>query len=362
MRCKGCGYRLWTLKPGECPECGRRFIPSEHAFVPGRVRFQCPHCLQSYAGTDEHGLPRPREFACATCQYPVRVDEMICVPAEGADPDSCNADEHPWVRRAEVGWWKSLWRTVTGGMTRPRLLAAMLAPITPQEAHELGAAEPPPPDARAASRFAQSILMLVALANFVPFLAFAVPMSVSFGNPLALTSSLLLPPLAIALFAFIALRLSALITHGVLRLGGPLPFKLRGTTAAVLYGYAPAAIMVVPCLGPYCLGFPAMVWVCVSSIGQLSRIQRVSTWRAAVAVVLGNVLLLGVPFAFAFGSVLVLPAMAARGTFPAPVLAPPVVAPAPASDPNAQPLPGAESPEEEQPADDQLGAQPEPDA
>lgn len=356
MRCRGCGYRLWTLKPGPCPECGRPFIPSEHAFVPGRVRFQCPQCLQSYAGTDDRGLPRPREFACATCQQQVRVDEMICVPAEGVDPDSCNADEHPWVRRAEIGWWKALWTTVTGGMTRPTQMAAMLAPITPEEAVELGAAELPPPDSRAASRFVLALVLLVALANFLPFIAFSLPMMGYLGNIGALTTGVLLPPLLAALLAFIGLRLSVLLTHGILRLGGPLPFKLRGTAVAVLYGYAPVALMVVPCLGAYCLWIPAAVWTCMSACLHLVRIQRVSAVRAAVAVVLANLMLVAIPVLLFAGFVVMVPTLAPSGLRAAPRPS------ASTSNPNAQPLPGAESPEEEQPADDQLGTEPEPDA
>jgi hypothetical protein len=94
VRCRGCEYPLWGLKPGPCPECGLAFKPSDYRFFPGSVKFICPGCSQDYYGTSKDGHLEPSSFACVRCARALTMDEMVVEPVQ-TDPNSPTAAASP---------------------------------------------------------------------------------------------------------------------------------------------------------------------------------------------------------------------------------------------------------------------------
>src|SRR5262249_57628543 len=80
MNCSKCGYLLFGVASGRCPECGVMFAATDFSFPRGAVHFLCPHCQQGYLGVDQHGLPFPRTFRCVKCEQPIRAAEMAVRP------------------------------------------------------------------------------------------------------------------------------------------------------------------------------------------------------------------------------------------------------------------------------------------
>src|SRR4051812_39263898 len=97
MFCKTCNYALWNIPDRRCPECGTGFKPSDFRFVPGAVRFCCPHCSQAYYGTTAEGHLQPRSFLCVNCHQPVEMDATIVLPAEGVAEELTSAERMPWL-------------------------------------------------------------------------------------------------------------------------------------------------------------------------------------------------------------------------------------------------------------------------
>ena len=122
MRCKSCDYLLWNLKARQCPECGAAFRPSEYEFTANSVRFCCPHCDQSYFGTDDHGHLVPREFECVSCRQRVRLDDTVLRPAEGVEEAQTKPDRMPWLERERRGVLRAWFATIGAAMTRPQSL------------------------------------------------------------------------------------------------------------------------------------------------------------------------------------------------------------------------------------------------
>ncbi len=124
--------------------------------------------------------------------------------------------------------------------------------------------------------------------------------------------------------------LNACVVHLVLVWTGRLEHGLGRTVALCCLGSGPGIIVAIPCFGPYCGSYVSSVWVFVSTILVLIHGQRVSGWRATIAV-------LTFPFAALFLGVAAilfvnLAAVNARPQFPIPptpkVLAPTAARPA----------------------------------
>ena len=111
MRCRTCEYSLWTVTSRTCPECGSSFRPSDFAFPPNSVRFECPHCRTGYVGTSQEGHLVPRAFTCAGCQTPIDMDEMVLVPLPGMAEVSESLLTNEWADRqpgaTTVRWFKA---------------------------------------------------------------------------------------------------------------------------------------------------------------------------------------------------------------------------------------------------------------
>lgn len=270
MRCKGCGYELWSMAPGTCPECGRAWTFRDFRFRPGHVQFLCPACDHAYAGHGPEGHPVPESFDCRSCGSAVTLGSMRALPAPGIAPDEAMSDLHPWVDRSRIGRWRAFWRTVGLSMTRPRDLARCL---------------PPSPSFRDGMVFAivaSTISMSLLLACFsfwtLPSVALAPGSAIASGEALLLASvmagSMLLRPMIAVLQGWVA--------HGILAMTGAVAQHRRVTVAACMYGLGPAVVDAIPLLN--CIVPAGTIWSLLSSVLQVSAAQRVSGVRATVAV------------------------------------------------------------------------------
>ena len=119
MNCSKCGYLLFGVSSGRCPECGVLFAATDFSFPRGSVHFLCPHCRQGYIGADQYGLPFPRAFRCVKCQQPIRASEMAVRPIrEGVLGESLRFGS-PWDHRSRLGAFKSFALTLTSVCLRP---------------------------------------------------------------------------------------------------------------------------------------------------------------------------------------------------------------------------------------------------
>lgn len=277
MKCRGCGYVLWGLKARVCPECGLAFTLSERVFVPGKVIFGCPTCGSAYLGKSEDGLPEPSEFACAGCAGVLRVDELVARPMDGAK-GPVEIEPLPWIERKSLGPWRAWWRTGRSVWKRPRWSARGAA-----KTGRIG-------EALWFGAWTWMLASLVSLWGVVVIVWAGIGIAVAaerlFSPDLAvvigIASSVLLVLVWVLPFLLL-LSASGLVSHGILRITGDTRHGLRGTMQAVGYSSACASVSIVPCLWLILIPL-ALVLQCVFAGMMLSVIQRVSWWRAALAV------------------------------------------------------------------------------
>ncbi|MSR28333.1 MAG: YIP1 family protein [Phycisphaerales bacterium] len=344
MRCRQCSYELWNMVPGRCPECGRIWSFEEYRFRPRLAQFLCPHCETAYAGTDERGLPTPREFPCRSCGKDISLGGMRALPAPGTDGADAMDDEHLWTVRRRIGRFRAWRKTVWQSLVAPRTVGRTL-PEQP--------------------RFVDALLL--ALINaFVATLSCGAPLVVLAGAAIMFgggsgapamaglgvnAGALLLVPVGLVATAIVW----GCVTHLILRATGPVKRPLIATVAITLYSTGPFVLSAPPCVGIYLSWISAAVMANTMTFA-LSAAHRVSLWRSALASWMPCVvtMILG-----AFG--LYWMVMTIVGSMPAPTLVPVSPVASVPSDPNALPGVASETPEEQEPADDELPAQPEPD-
>lgn len=315
MRCRGCGYSLWNVPGRTCPECGRGFRPSEFRFKPNAVEFCCSGCGQQYYGTDPDGLPHPRAFACVRCQAPCELDSMVLRAAPGVDDADVAADEVPWGDRARIGRWKAYRGTVGMALSRPGNLGKAIA-----DRAEPGAAMRFVLTNGAVS-FGPTALGVLAVVIIVMF--FDRSSSTSGGGAMV-SGSATAAGWALVWIALLSLGLGL----GAAMLAGIAWCTIRATGGraewskvwcACAYGTAPYVLLVVPLLGPYCLGWAAGIWTLVATGIMMSAATREATWRIVAAmlapvVVSGLLAVAGVWFlAFSIGGVPPPPPVVAPG-------------------------------------------------
>jgi hypothetical protein len=276
MYCKTCNYSLWNLRDRRCPECGSAFKPSDFRFVPGSVRFCCPHCAQAYYGTTPEGHLQPRSFLCVNCRQPVEMDQTIVVPAAGVDEELTSAERMPWLDDSP-GFFRRWFKTIGWSMTSPSKLIAGTALTS-----SLGRA----------FWFAFLTLslyyaaMIIPLCGVVAFSALSALSRGRTGGP-AMFSGMFV---GFAIWAVTAILVTlasflfwAFISHALLRVGGPTEGGLRRTMQCFLYSSGAFVLVAVPCVGPY-LSVVCWVWSAVSAIHMICRGQRVGGGRASFAV------------------------------------------------------------------------------
>ncbi|MEE8155695.1 MAG: hypothetical protein V3T53_12145 [Phycisphaerales bacterium] len=272
MHCRTCDYPLWNLTTGTCPECGAVFAPSEFEFVPNSVRFCCPHCQQTYYGTDQKGHLVPQHFDCVTCGQHVHIDRMVLLPAEGVTEARTKPDANPWLERKERGFFKASFATVGKSLAgQAAMMRGLGDQVRPAEAW----------------RFALLILLLwLGVGVALPFFGFA-----------ALTSLGSAPRASVAIAAaagvtlglagvwFVLVVLWGLSTHGLLRVTGGAPHTIGRTFEAILYSSGVTFPMAVPFFGVYCGSTFVTIWWIVSAILMINIGQKIHGGRATLAVV-----------------------------------------------------------------------------
>lgn len=278
MRCRQCDYSLWNLKTRTCPECGLHFAPSAYRFVPNSVRYCCPHCEQEYYGTDAEGHLVPRAFECVQCGRRIEMDEMVLRPAAGVRDDRAEADLLPWLGRRRGNWFRSWGQTVWQGMVGPSRLAESL----PAEA-----------STGEAWWFVVFSMLLFGLTGAaLPFGVIGLINTAGSGQGIGFYFGMALGyPVAATVLALLFALLWSLSTHVVLVLTGGCARGLGHTMQALCYTCGPMALLAVPCVGPYCMGYVAVIWWVISAILAVMAIQKVHGGRATLATLVFPVVL-----------------------------------------------------------------------
>ena len=272
MRCRTCDYPLWNLPGRSCPECGTAFSPKDYDFVPGAVQFLCPHCKQSYFGTTATGQLDPSHFACVECKEVIDVEDMALLPADGIEESSALRAEAPWCRSG-IGLFKRWLFTLGWSFARPEPLIQGI---------------PTDRSASAGWIFYWINTLVIIVFGMLPFLV-VIAFSIAGrggGGRTGVTELLVMG--AVVLGSIIATTVLTviwiLLTHATLAVFGGCPFGLRRTTNAMLFASGPQILNAIPCLGLGCLGQITPVWWAICAIFSVKAGQRVSAWRASIAV------------------------------------------------------------------------------
>ncbi len=285
MLCEKCGYALWNLPSGRCPECGEPFTPSQFHFRPGKVNFLCPHCRQPYFASAPDGQPTREPFPCTKCGQVVDPDAMPVVPAPGVPEEQALAERTPWVDRRHLGLWRAFWRTVGLSLVQPARVVRRLPP-------QGGVGE--------ALRFAYAVALFVAAISFCMSAIFwggmYLLMQSQQGGPAGpvgpvwpMLASFGFGALATLLWPIVGVGLWALCTHALLAITGKRVGGLALTYRTMLYGQGPLVLQAAPVCGSYV----AWVWLSVSSIVMLKTSQGVHGLRATIAVLAPPLLVAG---------------------------------------------------------------------
>lgn len=282
MRCRNCDYNLWALKARECPECGHPFVPGEYEFVPGSVRYACPHCEQSYYGMAANGHLVPAEFDCVSCGRHIHMNEMVLFPAEGVREEQTQPECQPWLARAENGRLRSWFQTVGMALVAPQRLMR----LTPVES-----------SVGVAWWFALTSQFVYCGVGLVPIILFPLIMLAGMGpggpGVAGMSGAFVGTFIAFALAIVFVIALWGVVAHGVLHLTGGTAHSIGRTYQAFCYGSGANVLAGVPCFGMHLLvsGLSSIWWM-VSTILMLKEGQRVHGGRAALAVLTLPVLLL----------------------------------------------------------------------
>ena len=274
MRCKSCGYSLWNIEARQCPECGTPFRPSEHEFAPGKVQFCCPHCDQPYYGTTAKGHLEPSRFQCVKCQAQLDMDQMKVRPVGGVSEHEAMAGYMPWLERGERGLFRSYFLTLGLSLIYPsRVMRGV--PV----ASSVG---------QAIAYAVATTMMILTVGAFLPYWLQIWWYYSSWCEFYGFADSLAW--IAVTLLAVPGLVvLWPLSAHVVLRLTGRCERGIDRTCHAICYSAGANAAALIPCIGP----IVGWIWWMVSATLMLRTGQRVHGARAAMAVALLPVCVLG---------------------------------------------------------------------
>lgn len=246
MRCRTCDYPLWNIPPGQCPECGTPFKPSDFDFNPNTVRFCCPHCNQQYFGTDQRGHLEPAEFDCVNCHNHIHIDQTILLPADGVkELDTEGTRPLGWTDPNRKSWRYAFYNTLALSLGAPIPLVRRL-PAAPKPGAAIGFA--------ATMALIPSLLGLAIIAFFV----FAAGPSAIFA----------LTPFFLTFFAIAAAYtlIAAPVQHLLLKATGGTKHHIGATIESAGFTSAPLVICAVPCLGAYFLPLSILWWSINQSI------------------------------------------------------------------------------------------------
>jgi len=284
MNCKTCDYSLWNLRTRVCPECGSPFSIADFEMRAGSVRFCCPHCQQSYFGTDEKGLLVPREFECITCGQFITMEEMVILPAEGMREQDTVPRSVPWAIRRDIGFVSAWFRTIGWGFVMGKQVGGSLP----------GVAAPWP-----AVVFAVLTICIVVIASQVPMLCFLIPIAIGGGGGgagggagggvvMAGPGMLFVMQALGSLGALLVMLVVTIpIAHGVLKVCGGASQSIGATTEAICYSCGPLVLTAVPCFTTCLSPFAVLWWMITAGLALCAR-HKAKAWQASVAMVLAG--------------------------------------------------------------------------
>ncbi len=262
MRCKGCDYPLWSIRARKCPECGAAFAPSEFQFAANAVEYRCPHCEQSYFGTDASGHLVPRTFDCVSCGQRIDMDEMVLFPGEGIREEQTTMPILPWLARDRKR--SAAWRVIGMAMAQPRLMMD----VTPVES-----------SVGRAWWFYTLVMAIVGILSGSGLIFLGIGMRGGFAAALLIG----LASVIVAIYGW-ALLWGA-VSHGLMRVLGAEPRHTLGRTyQAVCYTSGVMMPAAIPCVGANLLPFVWIWWVIAAALA-VPRAQEARPGRGAIAVV-----------------------------------------------------------------------------
>ena len=272
MRCRGCDYELWNMKPGACPECGRKWQFDEFRFRPFAAQFLCPHCEHAYAGSDEQGLPVPRAFICSQCSQPIDLNQMRALPQPNTEGSDAMDDVHPWSERFRLGYWRAFWRSVGQSMSSPTRVGRTLPERT---------------NLRSALFFSLLCATVGIAFATLPFVFLFGISSSQFSSGLEYALIFLAIVFGVIVGAAICGQIFFVLwgscAHAILRMSGGVRRPLNSSLSATLFCTGPFLISAVPCCGFYILPV-SMIWMAVAMIYAFASLHKVSGLRASIAV------------------------------------------------------------------------------
>lgn len=278
MRCKGCDYPLWDIAARACPECGLPFKPSNYDFTINAVRFACPHCRQSYYGTDNRGQLVPSRFNCVSCARLIDQDEMLILPRDGVPEEVVTPDHMPWIERGRVGFFRGLFGTIIRSIGTPTRLASTIPVCSPDGSGGANLAS--------AMVFGVVVLSTYLLLGFTILGLFQlIPMMLGVlgGSTASVVLGLASSLVSTIVVAFVILILWSISTHITLRCIGPASAGFNGTAAAICYSSGTNFLSAIPCVA-FLTGPVGFIWWAIAAVLMLARIHRISNIRAALAV------------------------------------------------------------------------------
>jgi hypothetical protein len=265
MHCRACNYALWNLAARHCPECGTGFKPSEFEFTPGSVRYLCPVCSKAYYGTSPAGHLVPRSFSCVQCGTAIDMDEMVLTPAHGVSEDITRPIELPWLARDRRSPLVAALRTCLWALGRPT---------------DVGRSLPGTGVLGRAWRF----LILTQSAFWGAQIGAIVLLPLLVGGGATALGFALGWAIAILVFvgvtACIVVPLWGFLAHVILRGTGPTRAGTDLTLSTICFAGGANLPTIIPFVG-YFLG---PLWWIISAIVALRESQRVTLWRAALAI------------------------------------------------------------------------------
>ncbi|MCC6426003.1 MAG: hypothetical protein IT435_04200 [Phycisphaerales bacterium] len=267
MHCPTCNYTLWNIRNSTCPECGAPFRISDFTFNPNSVQFRCPHCDQSYYGTEPRtGHLIPPEFDCVGCHKTIRMDDMVLLPTEGIREDQTKGEKNPWLEARSLSLTPWI-RTVYMSCFSPiRLIDATLPQL---------------PVRRAWSFLIQTVI-LTALTGIGAIALFVLVVNYGASGPGISVIIELATGAGITTAIIAAATIFWLLSiHGLLMITGPAK-TLAHSTLAMCFSAGPLVVGAIPCLGVYTI-WPGIVWWIINTTVLLAHIHKISAWRAVLA-------------------------------------------------------------------------------
>jgi hypothetical protein len=275
MQCQECGYRLWNIQSRQCPECGKDFKPSEFDFVPSSVAFCCPHCEQSYFGTDERGHLVPIEFECIGCQQHIHMDQMILRPAVGYEEQQTHVADNPWIKRDPKKSTIMAWlRTTRKAMFHPKDL------VSPRMMGSTTGIRP----SVSFLLFHTAMTALCGLGIFLPFMAVGM---VNDDNPVGMIFTALvwivMGVMSVSLIALVFVAIWSAVVHVILNLLAKPKGEYIDTFDCMSFSNGACVMMAIPVCGVYGLVWIAAIWWPISAGIMLAKQHQVSVFKALVA-------------------------------------------------------------------------------